>query len=458
MYNQCEGHALQTIHESGIPQALQRVFTLQRANRSALKASSAAQRIARLMRLRAAIVSQADAIAAALHQDLRKTPMGLQTPEIGAPVKDIDEAVSALAQWMSPDVVASGAGYGGNDARILYEPRGVVLLFGPWNFPFGLVMQPLVPIIAAGNAVIVKPNELTPASSAVISKILRDTFDESEVAVFEGGVELANQLLELPFDHVFFTGSPAIGRAVMSAAARHLTSVTLELGGKCPLVIGPGANLDEAAAKIVTARFYNAGQVCLAADHVWVPEALQDALVERVQTKIQASFYVEGVLQRERLSRIINARNLARLRGYLDDALARGANRVCGGTIDEADLTFHPTVLTNVSLDAALMRDEIFGPLLPVLAYRDLREVTDFIDHSGKPLALYVFSADRDFIERLLQGTSSGGVTVNGVMSHAAESRLPFGGVNQSGMGRYKGIFGFREVSNARSVFTHDAA
>jgi aldehyde dehydrogenase (NAD+) len=437
---------------------IRRVFALQRANRSALKASTAQTRIARLNRLRAAIVAHAEAINAALHSDLRKMPLGLKAPEVSSVLKDIDEAVAGLHQWMQPDVIANGPAFGGNDARVLYEPRGVVLLFGPWNFPFSLVMAPLVPIIAAGNAAIVKPNELQPATSAITAKILREVFDTGAVAVFEGGVALADRLLELPFDHIFFTGSPAIGRRVMAAAARHLTSVTLELGGKCPAVIGDGANLTDAAAKIVGARLYNSGQLCLSVDHVWVPEALRESLVAKLVQSVQAGFYAGGELQKARLSRIVNARNLARVRGYVEDARTRGAKVVFGGEVDEADLTIHPTILIDVPLDARLMQEEIFGPVLPVLTYRHIDEVTDFIDRGGKPLALYVFSPDEGFVENLLQKTSSGGVTVNGVLSHAGESRLPFGGVNQSGMGRYKSIHGFRELSHARSVFTHPPA
>lgn len=436
---------------------LRRLFAAQRANRAALKARPAAQRKARLQALRDAIVASVDDITAALWADLRKAPMGLQTPEIGAAIKDIDDALAGLDDWVRPTPIAGGPEYGGNDARVVYEPRGVVLLFGPWNFPFGLVMQPLVPIVAAGNACIVKPNELQPAVSAVIAKILRGVFPENEVAVVEGDVALANQLLELPFDHIFFTGSPAVGKHIMAAAARHLTSVTLELGGKCPAVIGQGADLAAAAAQIVRARYYNAGQLCLAVDHVWVPANLRDELVGHLRTLIGQMFYVEGALQKPRLSRLVNQRNFSRVAGYLEDATARGAKVVVGGEVDEADLTIHPTVLVDVPLDAKIMHDEIFGPLLPVLAYGSLDEVTDFIDQGGKPLALYTFGGDKAFVDELLLKTQSGGVTVGGALSHAGESRLPFGGVNQSGIGCYKGVFGFRELSHARSIFTHNA-
>jgi aldehyde dehydrogenase (NAD+) len=438
--------------------AVTRVFALQRANRNALKAQTAEARAARLLRLRTVIVDHVDEINEALHRDLRKMPLGLKAPEINAVLKDIDEAIKNLAAWMQPDIVACGASFGGNDARVRYEPRGVVLLFGPWNFPFALIMQPLVPIIAAGNAVIVKPNELQPFTSAIVTKILREAFTESEVAVFEGGIAVANSLLQMPFDHIFFTGSPAVGRQIMAAAAKHLASVTLELGGKCPAVIGMGANLDDAAAKIVGARFYNAGQLCLAVDHVWVPFELREALVQKIVQCVNAEFYIDGILQTARLARIVNLRNLERIRGYLEDAQRRGATIKFGGDIDTNQLTIHPTILVDVPEESRMMQEEIFGPLLPVLGYQRIEEVSGFIDRSGKPLAIYVFSPDPDFVESFLQSTSSGGVTVNGVLSHAGESRLPFGGVNQSGIGRYKGIHGFRELSHARSVFSHPPA
>lgn len=436
---------------------IRRVFALQRANRGALKRSGAEQRKARLLRLREAIVAQVDDITAALYQDLRKAPMGLQTPEIGAAIKDIDDAVANLDAWMEPTLVAGGEAYGGNDARVIYEPRGVVLLFGAWNFPFGLVVSPLVPIIAAGNACIVKPNELQPTVSAVIAKVLRAVFPENEVAVFEGDVALSNALLELPFDHIFFTGSPAVGRTVMAAAARHLSSVTLELGGKCPAIVDSGTQLDAAVAQIVRARFYNAGQLCLAVDHVWVRPELREALVDKLRHAIQAMFYVDGVLQKPRLSRIVNARNFERVSGYITDALERGAKVLVGGQVEPHDLTVHPTVLIDVPLDARIMHEEIFGPLLPVLTFDHPQQIADYLDRTGKPLALYVFSADQAFIDEALTLTSSGGVTVNGALSHAGETRLPFGGVNQSGIGVYKGVHGFRELSHARSVFTHGA-
>jgi aldehyde dehydrogenase (NAD+) len=432
---------------------IERVFQLQRDNRAALKASTAAQRIARLQKLRAALTAHAVEIDAALHADLRKPLMGAQHFEVTSVLDEIDLAAAKLEQWMQPEEVTPSPHFAGHRPYIMYEPRGVVALFGPWNFPFGLVFVPLVQIIAAGNACIVKPNEMQPATSAVTAKIIREVFDEKEVAVFEGGVPLAEHLLELPFDHIFFTGSPAVGKRIMAAAAKHLTTVTLELGGKCPAVIDNGVDLAKVAPMVVGARFKNAGQLCLSVDHVWVPEGMLDAFLPIAKAVIEQMFFVDGQLQKDRLERIVDARNFARVKGYLDDAKARGAKVVVGGQLEPDDLTIHPTVLVDVPLDAKIMQEEIFGPILPVLTYRSLDEVTRQIDATGKPLAMYVFSPDQTFIDEILLHSSSGGVTVNGIMLHFAEKNLPFGGCNTSGIGRCKGVHGFRELSNARSVF-----
>lgn len=434
-----------------------RVFNAQRANRVSLKASTAVQRGARLQKLRDAIVAHADEIDEALFVDLRKPRMGAQHFEITSVLNEIDTALEGLEDWMQDTEVTPSPHFTGNRTYVMYEPRGVVLLLGPWNFPFSLVFAPLVPIAAAGNACIVKPNEMQPRTSAVTAKIIREVFDEAEVAVFEGGVPFAEALLDLPFDHVFFTGSPAVGKRVMAAAAKHLATVTLELGGKCPAIVDRGVDFAKTVAMVVAARFRNAGQLCLAVDHVWVPEELRDSFVQVAKAVIDQMFYVDGKLVAERLARIVDDRNFERVNGYVSEAVGRGAKVVIGGEVDAQDRTIHPAVLVDVPLDARIMHEEIFGPILPVLTYRSLDEVTNHIDATGKPLALYVFSPDQQFIDQVLLHSSSGGVTVNGVMMHYAESRLPFGGVNGSGIGRYKGVHGFRELSNGRSIFVQKA-
>jgi aldehyde dehydrogenase (NAD+) len=432
---------------------LVRVFQAQRANRTVLKRRTADQRRAALHRLRAEIVRRATDIDAALHEDMRRPIGGAANMEVGAVLADIDTAVAELAAWMADEPVTPSPHFSANRTYIRYEPRGVVLLLGPWNFPFALVFAPLVPIIAAGNACIVKPNELQPRVAQVICEIIAAAFPEDEVAAVQGGIAVAEALQDLPFDHVFFTGSPAIGKKVMAAAARHLASVTLELGGKCPAILDDTWDIGDAAAKIVAARMTNAGQFCLAVDHVWVPRERVAAMTQAAGAAIDAMFYADGVLQTDRLPRMVDTRNFARVASCIDDAIDRGGRIAHGGMLDAADLTIHPTVMAGVPLESRMMTEEIFGPVLPILGYDSLAEVAEQIDRTGKPLAVYVFSQNQDFVAEVLAQTSSGGVTVNHVLMHAIESRLPFGGVNGSGMGRYKGVFGFRELSNARSVF-----
>lgn len=431
---------------------IQRVFTLQRTQQYQAKNSTVAQRKAKLARFRDVLLAHEDAICAALHADLRRPRPVALSAELYATVAEIDDAIANLEDWMAPERIEPSPHFATASASIVREARGQVLVLGPWNFPIGLVLQPIVPAIAAGNCVIAKPNELAPHCSAVVAKILREAFDEHDLAVFEGGVELANQLLELPFNHVFFTGSPRIGRTVMAAAAKHLASVTLELGGKSPVAIDAGVNLRDAAMKIAGGRCTNAGQLCLAPDHVWVANSVRDEFLGHLRDAFQQLFYLDGQLNADAIGKIIDQRNFARVTGYIDDATARGAKVFCGGGSDAEARLIEPTVLVDVPLDAQVMEEEIFGPLLPVLGFDDLAEVLAYVQAHGKPLAAYIFSHDRTLIERFLANTSSGGVTINGVILHAAETRLPFGGVNESGIGRYHGVHGFRELSHERAV------
>jgi aldehyde dehydrogenase (NAD+) len=428
---------------------VEQVFAKQRAHKWIVKNSTVAERKAKLLKLKEAVLANADAIRRALQADLRKPEAG----EIGSVENDINDALEHIESWMTPVEVQPAPMFTGARARVVYEARGVCLVFGPWNFPFQLLFEPLVPIIAAGNTAIVKPNELAPATSRVSAEIIRQTFDEREVAVFEGGIELADQLLALPVDHVFFTGSPKVGRVVMGAAARHLASVTLELGGKCPVVLDGTTDLATAAATIAAARCYNSGQVCLCPDIVWVPESKRDALVALLGEAVRAALYPDGKLNKAAFGRMVDRRNFERVKGYLDDAKARGAKIAFGGATEAEDLTIHPTVLLDVPADARIMHEEVFGPLLAVMSYRQPAEVCAAVQSGGKPLALYVYSNDPAFVDTIISNTSSGGVTVNGWAMHWFEPQLPFGGVNESGIGRYHGIHGFREVSHERSVF-----
>jgi aldehyde dehydrogenase (NAD+) len=440
-------------------QEIRRVFDLQRAYQYTAKNSTAAQRKEKLLKFKAAIEANIDAVCEAMYADLRRPRQMAIYGELQGVFGSIDEAIAHLDQWMSPVDIEPIGDLAGGKSQIRYEARGQVLILGPWNFPIGLVLSPIVPAIAAGNVVIAKPNEMSAKSSAVTAKILREAFDERDVAVFEGGIDVANDMLALPFNHIFFTGSPAVGRVVMAAAAKHLASVTLELGGKNPVVIDKDTDLVAAAGKIAAIRTMNSGQLCLCPDNVWVHRSVRDQFVGVVRAVFQKMYYVDGKLNGDALGKIVDERNFARVTGYIDDARERGAKVAFGGGNDPAQRLVEPTVLTDVPVDAKVMQDEIFGPILPVNAFDQIDEVLDYLHARGKPLAAYIYSKDEKLIERFIGETSSGGVTVNDILSHATDSSgLPFGGVNDSGIGAYHGIYGFRELSHARAVYTAPVA
>ncbi len=430
---------------------LQGIFELQRIHQWNVRRSSAKQRIAKLEKLKAAIQSREGVVNEALHADLRRNEES-SAIEFNSIYTDVDDAIANLENWMAPVEVPTSAPFAGARARMVYEARGIVLLFGPWNYPFALVFQPLVAIIAAGNCALVKPNEMAPHVSEITAEIIRETFDPQEIAVFEGDVQLANDLLDLPVDHIFFTGSPAVGKVVMAAAAKHLASVTLELGGKNPVIIDREADIADAAGKVAFLRNMNSGQVCLCPENIWVHEDCKDEFVGAAQATYQAGFYQDGELNEDVMGKIIDHRNLARVKGYLDDARDKGARVVCGGEVIEETLSVHPTILTDIPADARILSEEVFGPILSVFTYREITEVYEALHRQPKPLALYIFTGNDAFVDDVLANTTSGGVMVNNCIMHVAEHHLPFGGVNNSGMGRYHGVHGFRELSHERAV------
>jgi aldehyde dehydrogenase (NAD+) len=439
---------------------LQRLFERQRARRGAVSGTHAEERVAKLLRLKRAILDRRDAIAAALKADLGKSATESDLAEIHPTLEEINHAVDHLAEWMEPVAVPTPLLLAGSRSEIRHQPRGVVLILAPWNYPFYLTLTPLVGAIAAGNCVVVKPSEKAPATTRLLRELVAGTFEEEEIALVEGGAEVAERLLELPFDHFFFTGATAIGRKVMEAAARHLASVTLELGGKSPAIVDATANVAAAAEKIAWGRFLNAGQTCVSPDYVFVHETRASELIASVRETL-AKFYGESAEQRARspdLGRIVNERSFARLRGLLDRAVAAGARVEAGGTSDAATRYFEPTVLSGVATDSPVMEEEIFGPLLPVLTFRERSEVYRYLEGQAKPLALYVFSKKTSVVEEVLARTSSGSVGVNQVVLQLANPGLPFGGVGSSGQGNYHGFFGFRAFSHERAVLTQRRA
>ena len=435
---------------------MERIFALQQAQQWVTKSTTAEQRKEKLRKLKAAVAAHADEILAAVRQDTRKPENEIRITEILNVSANIERNIDNLDDWMKPVEVAPSQSK--NDkARILYEARGVCLILGPWNFPLGLVMGPLAAAIAAGNCCMVKLTDLCPATARVAAKIIQQAFEEKEVALFEGGVDVASALLDLPFNHIFFTGSTRVGKLVMAAAAKHLATVTLELGGKSPVIVDDGADVKKVGADLAAAKQFNGGQACISPDYVFVKEQQQAALVEEFRARVKQNLYRDdGTIKKESIAQIVNAQNFVRIRKLFDDAVAKGAKIAVGGTLEEADRTIHPTLLTDVTPDMLIMQEEIFAPIVPVLTYQNLDEVIAYVTSRPKPLALYIYSNSQQHIDQVLSRTSSGGVTINGFFSHYLENQLPFGGVNQSGMGSYHGVFGFRAFSHERAVYIQE--
>jgi aldehyde dehydrogenase (NAD+) len=418
---------------------IERIYAKQQAARAAVGAAGASERIAKIRRLHDAVMAAREEIRAAMWADYRKPAEEVDLSEVFPVVGEARHAMRHLRRWMRPRRVAAPLALLGSRSRVEHEPKGVVLIISPWNFPFNLTLGPLVSAIAAGNCVMVKPSELTPHSAACMKRIAGRVFDESEIAFIEGDAAVAEALLRKKFDHIFFTGSPAVGRRVMKAAAEHLTSVTLELGGKSPVIVDRTADLDEAAKKIAWGKFLNSGQICIAPDYLLVDEAIEAPFVEKLRNAITAAS-----------GWIVNERHVDRVKRLYDDAVAHGAATAAGGTIDGRAIA--PTVLTNVPPDAAIMREEIFGPLLPIVTYETLDEAIEIIREREKPLVLYLFSRDRRVRHKVLANTTSGGAVVNDTLVQFYQLNLPFGGVGNSGIGKAHGWYGFEAFSNARGV------
>jgi aldehyde dehydrogenase (NAD+) len=440
-----------------ISEEIARVFALQNAHQWDVKDTTAQERKAKLQKLKAAVEAHTEDIVAAVLQDTRKPEQEIRITEILNVTANIQRNIDNLDEWMAPTEVVPSMNPD-DKAKIVFEARGVCLILGPWNFPLGLTLGPLAAAIAAGNCCMVKLTDLCPATASVAGRIIRAAFDENEVALFEGDVSVATALLELPFSHIFFTGSTRVGKLVMAAAAKHLSSVTLELGGKSPVIVDEGADIEKIAADLASAKQFNGGQACICPDYVFVKEVQKDRLIEAFGAKVKENLYSEnGAIKKENIAQIVDARNFSRVKVLVDDAVANGATISVGGELEEADLTIHPTLLTDVTPDMKILQEEIFAPVLPVMTYDNLDDVIRYISSRDKPLALYLYSNDPANVDKVLNRTSSGGVTINGVFSHYLENKLPFGGVNQSGTGSYHGYFGFKAFSHERAIYMHPA-
>jgi len=403
-------------------------------------------RKSQLRTLKAVIKSKEARISEALRADLGKSDFEAFTSEIGFLYEEINVAVRELDDWAAPRHVPTPIFIAPARSYVRHEPLGVVLVIAPWNYPFHLAIAPLVAAIAAGNCAVVKPSELAVRTSDIVAEVIRDAFMPGFVSAVTGGVEVSTALLKERFDHIFFTGGTAIGRVVMRAAAEHLTPVTLELGGKSPCIVDASTDLKVAARRIVWGKFFNAGQTCVAPDYLLVENRAVQTLVRHMRTAIR-DFFGDDPSKSPDYGRIINHRHFERLEGYLTDAQI-----LLGGDRNKDSLYFAPTLLDAPSKDSQVMQDEIFGPLLPVKTWTRPEEAKAEIESRSRPLAFYCFTRDEDVRDYFIDGISFGGGCVNNTLVHLANPSLPFGGVGDSGMGRYHGRDGFLTFSHQKAI------
>ena len=405
-------------------------------------------RIKNLKKLNDIIKKNEDKILNELKKDLGKSNFEGYVTEVGIFYDDINFHIKNVKKWSSEEKRKSPIVYYPSKSYIYKEPYGVTLIIGPFNYPFQLVIAPLIGAISAGNTAIIKPSENSRNIALLLEKLINENFPEGYLRVVNplGGKETVSLLLDKPFDYIFFTGSVRVGKLVMQKAAQHLTPVTLELGGKSPCIVDSDAKLKLAAKRIVWGKFLNAGQTCVAPDYLCVHKSVKDELLKLIINEIRVQFG-ENVRNSEDYPRIVNKSSLERLSGYLNDGKI-----YYGGNIDEDNLYMEPTLIIKPDLNSPLMSDEIFGPILPILVYEDLDNVIKFINHREKPLALYYFSESKKKIKYVLTSTTSGGVTINDTIIHVANPNLPFGGVGNSGVGKYHGKESFETFTHNKSV------
>ncbi|MFT3926040.1 MAG: coniferyl aldehyde dehydrogenase [Myxococcales bacterium] len=422
--------------------------------------ASAELRMERLQRLITSVVAHERRIVEACAADFgHRSKDASRWTDVAAIIESAKYSKKHLRSWMKPEKrsAAFPVNLLGAKAEVRYQALGVVGIVSPWNFPVYLSLSPLASVLSAGNRALIKPSEVTPACAEVVAEIVAKAFDESEVAVVTGGPEAAAAFTSLPLDHLLYTGGPGIARHVMRAAAEHLVPVTLELGGKCPVIVGKDADLTDVALKVMNAKCLNAGQICLSPDYLMVPAAREAELVSALRSAVEGMF--TGLVENPDYSSVVNQRHKQRLQGYLDDARSKGAQLIelnpQGESFEgQSAHKMPPTLVLNPKEHMAIMQEEIFGPMLPIKSYGQIDEAIAYVNAGERPLALYYFGDDAEERERVLARTTSGGVSLNDVAMHVIQNDLPFGGVGHSGMGAYHAREGFLRFSHARSVFT----
>jgi len=427
------------------------VYSAQEKHKDVAKHSTAQQRKKLLERLLAEIRSNEDAIQKALYHDFHKSAMETAITEIFAVEFELKQFIKHVEKWAKGKSVSRSLLFPNVSASLHYEPKGQVLIITPWNYPFQLPLVHLVASIAAGNVTMLKLSEFSKHTNQVIKKILGGIFKEEHVAVIEGEVNETTHLLTKRFDHIHFTGSPAVGKIVMKAASANLSDITLELGGKSPAIFDKNVSLERAVKNIIWAKFVNAGQTCIAPDYLLVPRPLKSEIEQLFKKELEHAFGTNAQHSPD-FARIINDKQYKRLSDALTDARSLGAQLIAGGNLDERERYIEPTVLSNVAENNPLMTDEIFGPILPIVYYNQIADAISFINKKEKPLALYIFSEDSKFSNHVIRHTSAGSTCVNDAMIQILHPSLPFGGVNNSGIGQSTGWYGFKSFSHERAI------
>jgi len=427
------------------------IFKSQLENQQNIANTTTTQRKKKLKQLHKLVEEYRPKLKIALHKDYKKHPSEVDLTEVYPVTGELKHTRKHLHQWMQKEHVGTPLALLGSSSWIHYEPKGVVLIISPWNFPFNLTIGPLVSAIAAGNCVMVKPSEHTPHASALMKEMLAKLFNENEVAVVEGGIEESKALLKLPFHHIFFTGAPSIGKVVMEAASKNLTSVTLELGGKSPTIIDASANVKQAAKRITWGKYLNNGQICIAPDYLFVHESKKDEFIKEANKCIN-NMYGDDIIKSDSYCRMVNNRHFQRVKSYLDNGIEHGMSVTQGGKLVSEEDYIAPTIVEKMDDDADISNQEIFGPILPIYTFKNIEDVVKMINKKERPLALYIYSKKRKNINYVINNTRAGGTCINHNALHFFNNNLPFGGVNNSGIGQSHGEFGFKEFSNPRAV------
>jgi aldehyde dehydrogenase (NAD+) len=430
---------------------LQLLFDSQRNKALSLRNSNYRERLQHLHALKTAILQHEDELIQAMYADFRKPAAEVRTTELALIYKELQWTMARLKSWMKPRKVGSPFPYWLAQSSLYREPKGRTLIISPWNFPIQLAIIPLIGAIAGGNTVILKPSELTPHTSSVLEKMLTGAFKSDHISVLQGDATVASSLLSLPFDHIFFTGSTAVGKLVMEAAAKNLGEITLELGGKSAAIIEESATMQDATEKLVWGKTLNAGQSCVAPDYVLINKDMIPLFTEKLKATYAIMFPNES--WKTNMCSIVNQRHFERLQVLIEDALTKGATLSMGGGKDDSTRTLEFTVLTGVTREMKIMQEEIFGPVVPILGYGHLEDAIAEVNAYDKPLALYLFTKNKYAIQKVKQNTSSGALTINDYQVHFTNPKLPFGGINQSGIGQYHGKYSFDTFTHEKPVF-----